>query len=61
MHIPRSNKMESAAQSLDHRFLDGPEQGRCLRHISPRQPQGMVQLLVMKNPVQGVFSLEFIG
>lgn len=61
MHLPRSHKVERATQSLDHRFLDGPEQGRCLGRISPRQPQGMVQFLVMKNPVRGVFSLEFIG
>ena len=59
--LQRCHKMERASQSLDHRFLDGPEQGRCLGHISPRQPQDVVQLLVMKNSVQGIFSPKFIG
>jgi hypothetical protein len=53
--------MERASHGLDHRFLDRPEQGRCIFHISPRQLQGMVQLQVMKNPVQRIFSPNFIG
>jgi len=53
--------MKSASQGLDDRFLDGPEQGCRLLQISPRQSQCMLQLQVMKDSVQGVFSLEFIG
>jgi hypothetical protein len=53
--------MECASQGLDDGFLDGPEQGRCLFQISARQLQGMLKLLWMEDPVEGVFSLEFIA
>jgi hypothetical protein len=53
--------MECTSQSLDNGFLDRPEQGRCLFQISARQPQGVLKLLWMEDPVKGVFSLEFIG
>jgi hypothetical protein len=51
MHLSRRHKVEPASQGLDYRFLDRPEQSRCLGHIASRQPPGMVQLLVVKNPV----------
>src|SRR5208283_5390503 len=53
--------MECTSQGLDNGLLDGPEQGRCTFQISARQPQGMLKLLWMKDPVKGVFSVEFIG
>ena len=61
MDLPRVYKVEGAAQGLDHGFFDGPEQGRGPGQISTRQPQGMVQLRSMEDPVYGVFSLEFSG
>jgi len=53
--------MECASQSLDNGFLDGPEQGRCLSQIFVRQPQGMLKLLWVEDPVKGVFSVKFIA
>jgi len=53
--------MECTSQGLDNGFLDRPEQGRCLLQISIRQPQGMLKLLWMEDPVKGIFSVEFIG
>ncbi len=60
MDLPRSHKVKPASQGLYNSLLDGPEQGCCLCHISPRQPHCMLQLLVMEDPVQGVFSPEFL-
>ena len=59
--LPRVYEVEGAAQGLNHGFFDGPEQGRGPGQISTRQPQGMVQLRSMEDPVYGVFSLEFMG
>jgi hypothetical protein len=61
MHLPWADKMERASQRLNHRFLDRPEQGRCPGRISPRELPGKVQFLVVKNPAQGVITLEFVG
>ena len=55
------HEMESTSQGLDNGFLDRPEKGRCLFQISTRQPQGMLKLLWIEDPVKGVFALEFIG
>ena len=53
--------MESASEGLDNGFLDGPEQGGCLCHICTLQPQGMLKLFCMEDPLKWVFSCEFIG
>jgi len=53
--------MKGTSQGLDHGFLDRPEQGRGLFQISARQPQGLLKLLGLEDPVKGVSSLEFIA
>ena len=58
--FPRIHKMETASEGLDNGFLNGPEQGGRLWHICTLQPQGMLKLFCMEDPLKGVFSLEFI-
>jgi hypothetical protein len=59
--FPRIHKMETASEGFDNGFLDGPEQGGRLCHICTLQPQGMLKLFCMEDPLKGVFSSEFIG
>jgi hypothetical protein len=59
--LPRIHKMERTSQSLGDGFLDGPKQGGCSGRISTGQPRGLLKLLVMENPVDRVFSREFVG
>jgi hypothetical protein len=59
--LPRIHEMERTAQSFGHGFLDGPKQGGGMGRMSPGQHQGLVKLLVMEDPVDRVFSGEFVG
>ncbi len=61
MDFPRIHKVKPASESLDNGFLDGPEQGGYLRHISIRHHRYMLKLLCMEDPVIGVFPPEFVG
>jgi hypothetical protein len=51
--------MKGAPQGLGNGFLDRPEQRRGFGQISARQLQGLVKLLDVEDPVQGVAFLEF--
>jgi hypothetical protein len=53
--------MEGTSQGFDCSFLDRPEQGSGRCQIAARQLRGMVKLCWQEDPVQGVFSLKFIG
>jgi hypothetical protein len=52
--------MEPASKGLYNGFLDGPEQGVCLCHISIFQLQDMAKLFCMEDPAKGVFPPEFV-
>src|SRR5512143_2182166 len=53
--------MECTSKGLNKCFLDRPEQGRCIFHISSSQPQGMLKFMQMEDPVKWVIFFEFIG
>lgn len=59
--LPRVEEMEGTSQGFDCSFLDRPEQGCGRGQIAARQPRGMFKLCWLENPVQGVFTLKFIG
>jgi len=58
--LPRFHEMEGTSQGFDCSLLDRPEQGCGRCHLAARQPRGMFKLCWLKDPVKGIFPLEFI-